>query len=627
MLKRPSAAIKWVIALAVLLGLAAWLPAASWLYAELGGYGFTPWVWLAGLQYRMNPDALLLAGLGGAAAALGLPAFVAWALLPPKPLHGAARLARRGEIARARLYRVGDHSILLGRHRGRLLAFNGDLHPFLAAATGTGKGVGFVVPNLLQWRGSVLVLDIKGENYALTSGYRAAGLGQRVFRFDPLQQDGRTHAFNPLAYVREGDLRVSDVQTIAAILVPGESQDPYWDNVARDLFVGLALLVLEAGPALGWPVTIGQVHRLLRSEEESGEYLQALLEDLARRGVPVSSLCRRYLLGFCHEPEKPRGSIKSALATKLTLWANPLVDRATARNDFDLRQLRREPISLYIAIAPDDLQRLAPLVRLLIELFLTVNTKAGETPQDDPGLRVPVLVLLDEFLSLGRMDKLVHALAYVRGWGIRIATVIQSEAQLQALYGRELAEAFVDNHRARVYYRPPLHRRDLAEQIARIVGQKTVDQASYSYAGGRRSRQVGKTGQYLLDADEIAHLKEDETIVLVDGLRPLVGRKLRYYRDRDFKRRLHPAVPLPEPLAMALPDAPRVAVEGAGEGTPAGIERIDAPILTSDDLQGAIEAIEGPEGLPSEAELQRMARELAAITLHAPREALAGLPG
>ena len=116
-----------------------------------------------------------------------------------------------------------------------------------------------------------------------------------------------------------------------------------------------------------------------------------------------------------------------------------------ARNpDFDLRRFRREPQSLYIAIAPDDLQRLGPIVRLLIEFFLASNTKAGETPADDPALKVPVLMLLDEFLSLGRVEKLVHALAYVRGWGIRIATVIQSEAQLQAVYGRELAEFFID---------------------------------------------------------------------------------------------------------------------------------------------------------------------------------------
>jgi type IV secretion system protein VirD4 len=364
-----------------------------------------------------------------------------------------------------------------------------------------------VVPNLLHpidgiRRGSVICLDIKGEHFAITSGYRSKFLGQRVFRFDAPAEHGRTHGFNVLDYVRDGDLRVTDVQTIAAILVPNEAHDPYWDNVARDLMVGLILLVLEAGPAKGWPISIGQVHRLLRSEEESGEYLEALLKELAGQGVALSSLCRRYILSFCHEPEKPRGSINSALATKLTLWANPLIDRATSRTDFDLRRLRKEPMSLYIAIAPDDLQRLGPLVRLLIEFFLAANTKAGETPADDPDLNVPaLLLLLDEFLSLGRMEKLVHALSYVRGWGIRIATVIQSEAQLHAVYGGELAEAFIDNHRARVYYRPPVHRRDLAEGISKIVGQKTVKQTSFSYADNKRSRQVSKTGQAILDAD------------------------------------------------------------------------------------------------------------------------------
>ena len=629
MLKRPTTAIKWVIGLSILLGLIAFLPTASWVYAELGHLQFRPWVWLSGLQHDLQPNNLLLAGMAGGAAAVGIPALVAWTLLPPKPLHGAARLARSGEIARAGLYRAGDQSILLGRHRGKLLAFNGDLHPFLAAATGTGKGVGFVVPNLLHWQGSAIVLDIKGENYTLTSGYRGGSIGQKVYRFDPLQEEGCTHAFNALSYVREGDLRVTDVQTIAAILVPNESHDPYWDNVARDLLVGLILLVIEAGPAMGWPVTVGQVHRLIRSEEESGEYLQALLEELETRGIPISSLCRRYILSFCNEPEKPRGSIKSALATKLTLWANPLIDRATARNDFDLRRFRREPISLYIAIAPDDLQRLAPLVRLLIEFFLTTNTKPGETPADDKGLKIPVLMLLDEFLSLGRVDKLVHALAYVRGWGIRVATVIQSEAQLQAVYGRELAEFFVDNHRARVFYRPPVHRRDLAEQISRIVGQKTVKQTSYSYADGRRSRQVSQTGQSILDTDDIANLGEDETIVLVEGVRPMIGRKIRYYRDNTFKRRRCSALPLPTPLAETLPDAPKVAIKRDDEerdetGEIIESAQIEHPSYASaESVRTALEEIPVPKGQPTAQEMQRMAEALAEITHYALPAALA----
>ena len=630
MLKRPTTAIKWTIGLSLPVGLAAFVPAASWVYAELCGYKFAVWVWLSGLQHGLQPDNLLMAGLAGGASAIGIPAFVAFALLPPKPLHGAARLARPGEIARAKLYKAEGHSILLGRHRGKLLAFNGDLHPFLAAATGTGKGIGFVVPNLLHWRGSVICLDIKGENFALTSGYRSRVLGQRVFRFDPLETHGRTHGFNVLDYVRNGDLRVTDVQTVAAILVPNESHDPYWDNVARDLLVGLILLVLEAGPAMGWPVTIGQVHRLLRSEEESGEYLEALLDEVAGQGIEISSLCRRFILSFCHEPEKPRGSIKSALATKLTLWANPLIDRATSRTDFDLRRFRREPMSLYIAIAPDDLQRLAPLIRLLIEFFLASNTKAGETPADDPDLNVPTLLLLDEFLSLGRMDKLVHALSYVRGWGIRIATVIQSEAQLHAVYGRELAESFIDNHRARVYYRPPVHRRDLAEQIAKIVGQKTVKQTSFSYAGGKRSRQVSKTGQAILDADEIANLRDHETIVLVEGVRPLVGQKLRWYGDRTFRRRGLAALPLPAPLLAELPDTPRVTIPRDDEDaqkaggtvdptTPAGTNRYDSP----EAVQQAIDAIPVPRGHATEEDLNQMAEALAEITHYADPEALA----
>jgi type IV secretion system protein VirD4 len=236
-------------------------------------------------------------------------------------------------------------------------------------------------------------------------------------------------------------------------------------------------------------------------------------------------------------------------------------------------------------------------------------------------------------LSPDWVDKLLPALSYVRGWGIRIATVIQSEAQLQAVYGRELAEAFVDNHRARVYYRPPVHRRDLAEQISKIVGQKTVNQTSYSYGDGKRSRQVSKTGQAILDADEIANLREDETLVLVEGVRPLVGQKLRWYRDRTFKPRRLEALPLPAPLGVALPDAPRVKVRRDDPGDePAGgtVEpaegsrpRHAARLTTGESVRTAIDEIPVPRGQPTPEELEQMAQALAEIAHYADPEALA----
>jgi type IV secretion system protein VirD4 len=573
-------------------------PLASYAYSEIAGYPFGPLLWLSGLyHFGYQNQTVILSGAAGLAGGILFPAFVIFVLLPPKPLHGSARLARTAEIRRAQLYDAGPYAILLGRHRGKLLAFNGDLHPFLAAATGTGKGVGFVVPNLLHWEGSAIVLDIKGENFTLTSGYRSRVLKQKVYRFDPLNEKGETHGFNVFDYIRDGELRITDVQTIAAILVSSEGRDPYWDNAARDLMMGLMLLVIEAGKTMGWPVSIGQVHNLLRTEKETGAYLKEEVERIEKQ-VPLSSLCRRYVLGFCNEPEKPRGSIKSTLATKLTLWANPLVERATDDNDFDFRLFRREPTTLYLAVSPDDLQRLGPLVRLLIEFFLACNTKAGETPAERKEFKVPVLLLLDEFLSLGKMERLVQALAYVRGWGIKIATVIQSEAQLQALYGKELAEFFVDNHRARVYFRPPVHRRDLAEGISKVVGSTTVKQTSFGYGKGPRSRNVSETGQAILDPDEVANLPEGDTIVLVEGIRAMIGEKLIYYRDRTFMKRCLKAAPFPEEKVTRTRTIP-VAV--AGGVVEKGRAQTDA------EREQKLAAIPVPVGMPTEEEMVELA--------------------
>ena len=174
-----------------------------------------------------------------------------------------------------------------------------------------------------------------------------------------------------------------------------------------------------------------------------------------------------------------------------------------------------------------------------------------------------------------------------------------------------------------------MHRRDLAEQISKIVGQKTVNQTSYSYGEGRRSRQVSQTGQAILDTDEIAHLREDETIVLVEGVHPMIGQKLRYYRDKTFKARRLAALPLPAPLVGVLPDAPRVAVkpkgtEGEAEGgTVEPAEAGDPRYATAESVRSAIDEIPVPRGHPSPEDMQRMAEALAQFTHYADPKALA----
>ena len=557
---RPGALARVSYRLAIVSSVLLWLPAASMVYAHLGHFGFTPVLWVQGLYHEVQPDSLLLAALLGvilAAAPLGL-----YALFTQRrsPLYGAARLASLVDVRRGGLFKITGRSILLGEFHHKLIAFSGDLHTFLAAPTGTGKGVGFVIPNLLNWTGSTITVDIKRENFKVTSGYRQKILKQRVFIFDPLGE--RTHCYNPLGYVRDGDFRIDDLQTIATILIPVEGTNPYWDRSAQDLFVGLALLVLEAHTAMGWEPTLPQVNEIVRHPEEPHEHFKQLIQQARDQGVEVSRPTVQYIYGFCNEPEKPRGSILSSLKVKLSIFINPLVARACRRNDFDMSAFRATPTSLYLATAPKDLEKLAPLMRLIFEQFVALNTRPGETPRDRSRFKVPVLLLLDEFLSLGSMESLVHALSYMRGWGITAATVIQSKSQLFAKYGADQAGAFLDNHRASVMFRPPLGHTDEAQNIAQAIGHKTVNQKSRSrsFWGRHLTTNTSLAKKPVMHADEIAHMPDHKLLAFVDGIRPVYGQKIRYYDHPLFKKRILPPAtldlnaepPPPERLAEDL---------------------------------------------------------------------------
>lgn len=554
---RPGVGARFWYRLAILSGLLLWLPGASRVYALLGHFTFTPLLWVQGLYHQVQPDLLILSALLGmvlAALPLGLYALFT---LRRSPLYGAARLASILDVRRAGLFKVTGRSILLGEFHHKLIAFGGDLHTFLAAPTGTGKGVGFVIPNLLNWTGSTITVDIKRENFKFTSGFRQTILKQRIFMFDPLGD--HTHCYNALAYVRDGDFRIDDLQTIAAILIPIEGTNPYWDRSAQDLFIGLALLVLEAHEALGWEPTLSQINEIVRHPVEPHEHFKQLIERATDRGVPISHATIQYIYGFCNEPEKPRGSILSSLKVKLSIFINPLVARATRRNDFDLTTFRVQPSSLYITTAPKDLEKLAPLFRLIFEQFVALNTRPGETPRDQSRLKVPVLLMLDEFLSLGSMESLVHALSYMRGWGITAATVIQSKSQLFAKYGPDQAGAFLDNHRASVIFRPPLAHTDEAKNIAEAIGHKTVNQKSrsQSFWGTNLTTNTSLAKKPVMHPDEIAHLPDHKLLAFVDGVRPVYGHKIRYYDHPVFKKRILPQANIqtgacsPEPERIA----------------------------------------------------------------------------
>jgi type IV secretion system protein VirD4 len=330
-------------------------------------------------------------------------------------------------------------SLVVGLWRGRYLRFAGQQFVLLAAPARSGKGVGIVIPNLLSYSDSVVVLDIKRENYALTAGFRRAH-GQDVYLFDPFAEDGRTHRYNPLSAISDGHFRVGDILAIGYALYPPGGHDDFWKDQARNLFLGLVLLLCEwrdarrsgQGASLSdipdYPVTMGEV---LRHSSGRGMPIKAYLQRaLVQHRDLLSGPCIDALNRFLSNDDKVLASILATFHAPLTIWANPIVDAATSANDFDLCDVRRRRMSIYIGITPDHLAEAALIVNLVFSQLINLNTK--QLPEADPALRFQCLLLLDEMTSIGKIPILGRAVAYMAGYNLRLLSIVQSVAQLEA---------------------------------------------------------------------------------------------------------------------------------------------------------------------------------------------------
>jgi len=360
------------------------------------------------------------------------------ALLIPRrrSLHGDARFAGRREIARAGL--LGEHGIILGRLGRRCLMLPGQQGVCLAAPPRAGKGTGVVIPNALNWPGSLVCVDIKKENWTVTAGFRKH-CGQAVYLFDPFAEDHATARWNPLSYVSEDPaLRVNGLQRIADMFYPETpGVDPFWIASARTLFLGISLYVFET-PSL--PKTVGEVLRqgMASSDEGFAQHWKRLIEGRNTGRLPLSPECVRALCDVIDLAPVTASSIRKTFTSRLDLWLNPILDWATSANDFDLRELRAKPISVYVGVNPDDLHRLRPVLALFFQQAIGLQTRS--LPEHDPRLKHQVLMLLDECAALGRIPILAEAISYLPGYNVRVALVIHTPAQLREIYGANAAE-------------------------------------------------------------------------------------------------------------------------------------------------------------------------------------------
>jgi type IV secretion system protein VirD4 len=471
----------------------------------------------------------------------------------PLPLHGKARFASEREIKAAGLR--SREGLLLGRKDGAMLCFGGSEHVLLYAPTRAGKGVGYVIPNLLNWPDSVVALDVKKENWDRSAGFRAAH-GQEVHLFDPLDENGRTARYNPLGYVRSDPADLyDDLQRIAVMLFSAESRgDPFWFEAARSAFVAIGGYVAETP---GLPLTIGEILRQLSATQDLKTHFDKIIVDRKGGLSPLSRHCITALNDFLAASENTLNSVRKTVTARLGLWLNPRIDAATSTNDFDLRQLRRRPMSIYLGVTPDNLDRMAPLLNLLFQQVVDLNTR--QLPEQNPKLNRKVLLLLDEFPALGNVNVLAKSVAFIAGYGIRLLTVVQSPAQLRAIYGIDAARNFMTNHAVEVVFAPK--EQDVANELSERIGYDTVKAHSRSGPKGLAMRSTSETisehRRALMLPQELKLLPKSKAFILGTGIPPIIADKIVYYEDKAFLQRLLPApVPeLPKGRSNALLDA------------------------------------------------------------------------
>jgi len=458
--------------------------------------------------------------------------------------YGSARWAQPDEVNSAGL--LGPDGVVLGKLERDYLRHDGPEHVLCFAPTRSGKGVGLVVPSLLTWPGSAIVHDIKGENWQLTAGFRARH--GRVLLFDPTNTDSA--AYNPLLEVRRGAREVRDVQNIADILVdPEGSLDKrnHWEKTSHALLVGAILHVLYAEE----DKTLAGVAAFLSDPKRPIESTLAAMMKMAHLGEvgphPVIASAARELL---NKSDNERSGVLSTAMSFLGLYRDPVVAEVTRRCDWRIADLVGDdrPTTLYLVVPPSDIARTKPLIRLILNQIgrrLTEDLQAKSK-------RHRLLLMLDEFPALGRLDFFESALAFMAGYGLKSFLIAQSLNQIEKAYGPN--NSILDNCHVRVSFATNDER--TAKRVSDALGTATEMKAMKNYAGHRLSPWLGhlmvsrsETARPLLTPGEVMQLPPTDEIVMVAGTPPIRAKKARYFEDARLQERILPPPVITRPKA------------------------------------------------------------------------------
>lgn len=504
---------------------------------------YSPWsiftweYWYSGYAPTLFRDAFYVCAGGPMAGVIVIIAYAVWAARKARvaTTHGSARWASPDEIEAAGL--LGEEGVVLGAMPdGRLLRDNSEEHDASIAPSRSGKGVGQVIPTLLSFRkGSVLVHDMKGENWKITSAWRSQF--SNVIYFNPTDAVFSAH-FNPFFEVRDDENQIRDVQNIADQVVDpyGKGKESHWDRTADQFFLGAILHVLHAEADKSLYGLAKFLSDPKRPFEKTLQHMKTTQHDAGIAHERIASAAQAML----NKSEEERSGILSTALAFLGLYSDPIVARNTSDSDFRIRDLMQadHPMSLYIVVPDSDRLRLKPLTRMMMTM-ITQRLVEILNPKEN---KHRLLMLIDEFPRLGKLPFFTDALAYLAGYNIKVMLVMQSKAQLDAPDAHGVGNTVIESCKIRSVFTPqdPV----TAQWISDALGPKTEVHQQTTYTGHRLAPWLGhvmvadqETSRPLLDAAEICKMPASDQILLVAGLPPIRAKRLRYYERPELLAR------------------------------------------------------------------------------------------
>ncbi|MDY2755975.1 MAG: type IV secretory system conjugative DNA transfer family protein [Candidatus Treponema excrementipullorum] len=508
-----------------------------------------------------------------------------------KTLHGTARIAVKKDLKKNGLL-PKEPGIILGQLKNaktiahkesdtvlrleakkisQFIATSGKVNVLLLAPTGSAKGVGIIIPSLLTYKGSVIVFDPKGENYNITAGWR--GTFSRILKFSPTSRF--TVRFNPVMAIRDGDeYAFRDANLIADIIFAPASKsgsnetEQYFANSAKNMVTTAIMHLRFADDINDEDRSLSGVLKFLTQtgvedlennsgEEEGGNVDKQFLAmikakhfyriqnpDGTFKKVEAKNLHEKITGGATRAIRmnpKEKSSTYSTVFSKLQLFDDPMIAYATSGNDFEIEDFitSEEPISLYLAIPYSDIERIAPIIRILIT-FMLKKFSEGETQHGSVRLKHHLNFILDEFPVLGHFPIIAQNMGVLRGYGINFLIVCQALSQLIDVYGKN--HPFLDHCVVQVVYAPGST--DDAEEFSKAIGNRTFSEMKISSSGKRFGKadnlnfNENASGQRFLDAADIKRLPGDKCLILAHGMQPYVATKCVYYMDPRFKDKL-----------------------------------------------------------------------------------------